>query len=57
MPLHHLLSKSALFIVGLWAGGRFKSAELVPYIAAQVLGAIAGAERHTAHPTCRASLD
>ena len=29
--------------VGLWAGGRFKAAELVPYIAAQVLGAIAGA--------------
>src|SRR5579883_1685348 len=29
--------------VGLWAGGRFRSAELVPYIAAQVLGAIAGA--------------
>ena len=23
MPLHHLLSKSALFIVGLWAGGGF----------------------------------
>ena len=29
--------------VGLWAGGRFRSAELVPYIVAQVLGAIAGA--------------
>src|SRR5271154_1745980 len=29
--------------VGLWAGGRFKAAELVPYIVAQVLGAIAGA--------------
>src|ERR1700761_5193108 len=29
--------------VGLWAGGRFKAADLVPYIVAQVLGAIAGA--------------
>jgi aquaporin Z len=29
--------------VGLWAGGRFKATELVPYIVAQVLGAIAGA--------------
>src|SRR5437763_7608212 len=29
--------------VGLWAGGRFKTNELVPYIIAQVLGAIAGA--------------
>jgi aquaporin Z len=29
--------------VGLWAGGRFKAAELVPYIVVQVLGAIAGA--------------
>src|ERR1700759_1050216 len=29
--------------VGLWAGGRFKAAELVPYIVAQVVGAIAGA--------------
>ena len=29
--------------VGLWAGGRFSAAELVPYIVAQVLGAIAGA--------------
>src|SRR5262249_13601760 len=28
---------------GLWAGGRFPSADLVPYIVAQVLGAIAGA--------------
>src|SRR6266513_3026265 len=26
--------------VGLWAGGRFKSSELPPYILAQVLGAI-----------------
>jgi aquaporin Z len=29
--------------VGLWAGGRFKAAELPGYIIAQVLGAIAGA--------------
>ncbi len=29
--------------VGLWAGGRFPSAQLLPYVIAQVLGAIAGA--------------
>src|SRR4029450_5472357 len=29
--------------VGLWAGGRFKAGELLPYIVAQVVGAIAGA--------------
>jgi aquaporin Z len=29
--------------VGLWAGGRFPGADLLPYIIAQVLGAIAGA--------------
>jgi aquaporin Z len=29
--------------VGLWAGRRFPGSELLPYIAAQVLGAIAGA--------------
>ena len=29
--------------VGLWAGGRFSAGELLPYIVAQVLGAIAGA--------------
>ena len=28
--------------VGLWAGGRFEASQLAPYIAAQVLGAIAG---------------
>ena len=27
--------------IGLWAGGRFKAADLVPYIVAQVLGAVA----------------
>lgn len=29
--------------VGLWAAGRFKSSEIVPYVVAQVLGAVAGA--------------
>src|SRR6201988_2931534 len=29
--------------VGLWAGGRFPGSDLLPYIIAQVLGAIAGA--------------
>src|SRR6201991_2972631 len=29
--------------VGLWVGGRFKAGDLLPYIVAQVLGAIAGA--------------
>jgi aquaporin Z len=29
--------------VGLWVGGRFSQAELIPYIIAQVLGGIAGA--------------
>jgi len=29
--------------VGLWAGGRFPGKDLIPYVAAQVLGAIAGA--------------
>ena len=29
--------------IGLWAGGRFDKNELVPYISAQLLGAIAGA--------------
>ncbi len=28
---------------GLWAGGRFEGRDLVPYIAAQVMGAVAGA--------------
>jgi aquaporin Z len=28
---------------GLWAGGRFSSNDLIPYVAAQVLGAVAGA--------------
>src|SRR5262247_1437758 len=29
--------------LGLWSGGRFPSSELIPYIIAQVLGAIVGA--------------
>ena len=29
--------------IGLWAGGRFSAKDLIPYIIAQVLGAIAGA--------------
>lgn len=29
--------------IGLWAGGRFKAADLIPYIVAQVLGAILAA--------------
>src|SRR5690349_18283506 len=29
--------------IGLWAGGRFPGADLLPYIIAQVLGGIAGA--------------
>jgi hypothetical protein len=29
--------------VGLWAGGRFKASDVVPYVIAQVVGAIAAA--------------
>lgn len=29
--------------IGLWAGGRFKASEILPYIVSQVLGGIAGA--------------
>lgn len=29
--------------IGLWSGGRFAAGEIVPYIVAQVLGAVAGA--------------
>ena len=29
--------------IGLWAGGRFPAKDLVPYVVAQVLGAVAGA--------------
>ncbi len=29
--------------LGLWSGGRFASREILPYIVAQVLGAVAGA--------------
>jgi aquaporin Z len=29
--------------IGLWAGGRFKASEILPYVVSQVLGGIAGA--------------
>src|SRR5271163_2806428 len=29
--------------IGLWAGGRFKAADILPYVVAQVLGAIVAA--------------
>src|SRR6201982_894793 len=43
--------------VGLWAGGRFKAADLVPYIVAQVLGAVAGAAVLYAIATGKAGFD
>jgi glycerol uptake facilitator-like aquaporin len=33
--------------VGLWAGGRFKGADVIPYILAQVVGAIAALQFST----------
>lgn len=30
-------------LIGLWAGGRFPGAQLILYIVAQVIGAVAGA--------------
>jgi aquaporin Z len=36
--------------VGLWAGGRFPAALLLPYIAAQVLGGVAGAAVRVTRP-------
>jgi aquaporin Z len=43
--------------VGLWAGGRFSTAELIPYIIAQLLGAIAGAAILYAIATGKAGFD
>lgn len=43
--------------IGLWAGGRFKAAELLPYIVAQVLGAIVGAACLYAIATGKAGFD
>jgi aquaporin Z len=43
--------------IGLWAGGRFRAAELLPYIVAQVLGAIAGAAVLYAIATGKAGFD
>jgi aquaporin Z len=43
--------------IGLWAGGRFKSSELVPYILAQVLGAIVGAACFYAIASGKAGFD
>ncbi len=42
--------------IGLWAGGRFSTAELIPYIIAQVLGGIAGAAIIYAIVTGKASF-
>ena len=43
--------------VGLWAGGRFSATELVPYIIAQVIGAIVGAAIIYAIATGKAGFD
>jgi aquaporin Z len=43
--------------VGLWAGGRFKAGEILPYWAAQVLGAVAGAFVLSAIATGKAGFD
>jgi aquaporin Z len=43
--------------LGLWAGGRFRGADLGPYIAAQVLGAVAGAAILVVIASGRAGFD
>ena len=43
--------------VGLWAGGRFKAGEILPYWAAQVAGAVAGAFLLSLIATGKAGFD
>jgi aquaporin Z len=43
--------------VGLWAGGRFKAGDILPYWAAQVLGALAGAFLLSLIATGKAGFD
>jgi aquaporin Z len=43
--------------VGLWAGGRFRAGDILPYWAAQILGALAGAVVLAAIATGKAGFD
>jgi aquaporin Z len=43
--------------IGLWAGGRFKAGDILPYWAAQVLGALAGAFLLSLIATGKAGFD
>ncbi|MBN3521299.1 aquaporin Z [Algoriphagus lutimaris] len=43
--------------IGLWAGGRFESKDLIPYIIAQVLGGLAGASILFAIVTGKAGVE